>query len=74
MHMSICTCLYAHVYIHMYAFRFGSGATLDVPSTQYAYEMRKGVWCLGVYDNQRSGAVIGAATMRNHEVRVRVMR
>ena len=26
------------------------------------------MWCLGIYNNERNGAVIGAATMRNHEV------
>ena len=51
-----------------YAFRFTSGATLTVASTQYAFEMRKDVWCMGIYDNEHSGAVIGGATMRNHEV------
>ena len=51
-----------------YAFRFSSGALLELPPAQYAYELRAGVWCLGIYNNERSGAVIGAATMRNHEV------
>ena len=26
------------------------------------------VWCLGVFDNERSGGVIGASIMRHHEV------
>ena len=51
-----------------YAFKFANGHTLQVMPTQYVYEMRSGVWCMGIYDNQHNGAVIGAATMRNHEV------
>ena len=51
-----------------YEFVFQGGAKLPVPSTQYAYEWKTGVWCMGVYNNERNGAVIGAATMRNHEV------
>ena len=51
-----------------YEFVFGGGATLPVPSTQYAYEWKTGVWCMGVYNNDHNGAVIGGATMRNHEV------
>ena len=51
-----------------YEFKFSGGASLPVPSTQYAYEWKTGVWCMGVYDNKHNGAVIGAATMRNHEV------
>jgi len=35
---------------------------------QYAYELRQGIWCLGVFDNEHNGAVIGAANMRHHEV------
>ena len=51
-----------------YAFVLTGGATLQVPATQYAYEWKAGVWCMGVYNNEHNGAVIGAATMRNHEV------
>ena len=32
------------------------------------HELRKGVWCLGVFDNEHNGAVIGGANMRNYEV------
>ena len=51
-----------------YSFAFTNGAVLNVPSTQYAYEWKEGVWCMGVYNNEHNGAVIGGATMRNHEV------
>ena len=49
--------------IHM-----SNGVTIDFGPRQYAYELRHGVWCLGVFDNEHNGAVIGAANMRNHEV------
>jgi len=42
--------------------------TLDFGPRQYAYELRQGIWCLGVFDNEHNGAVIGAANMRHHEV------
>ena len=45
-----------------------NGVTVDFGPRQYAYELRRGVWCLGVFDNEHNGAVIGAANMRNHEV------
>ena len=51
-----------------YAFKFTNGVTLPVPATQYAYEWKAGVWCMGLYNNDHNGAVIGAATVRNHEV------
>ena len=38
---------------------------------QYVYQMREGVWCLGIFDNKRPGIVIGGAAMRGHEVRPR---
>ena len=42
--------------------------TLAFGPRQYAYELRQGIWCLGVFDNEHNGAVIGAANMRHHEV------
>ena len=51
-----------------YSLHFGNGVTLPFGPRQYAYELRKGVWCLGVFDNEHNGAVIGASNMRNHEV------
>jgi len=52
-----------------YGFKFlAGGHVLPLPPSQYGYEMRTGVWCLGIYNNEHNGAVIGAATMRNHEV------
>ena len=47
-----------------FAFHFGNGVELSFGPPQYAYELDPGVWCLGVFDNERRGAVIGAATMR----------
>ena len=51
-----------------YAFKFSGGAQLVLKPTQYVYEWKTGVWCMGIYNNDRNGAVIGAATMRHHEV------
>merc|ERR1719478_2115357 len=51
-----------------YSLHFGNGVTLPFGPRQYAYELRRGVWCLGVFDNEHSGAVIGGANMRNYEV------
>jgi len=51
-----------------YSLHFGNGVTLPFGPRQYAYELRKGVWCLGVFDNEHNGAVIGGANMRNYEV------
>ena len=48
-----------------------NGVSIDFGPRQYAYELRAGVWCLGVFDNEHNGAVIGAANMRNHEVGAR---
>ena len=47
---------------------FAGGVTLTLAPTEYAYELRRGVRCLGVFDNEHNGAVIGAANMRNHDV------
>jgi len=47
---------------------FANGVALALGPRQYTYELRRGVWCLGVFDNEHNGAVIGAANMRNHEV------
>lgn len=44
-------------------FHFSNGVVLDLGPRQYAYELRRGVWCLGVFDNEHNGAVIGAANM-----------
>lgn len=46
---------------------FGNGVRVRFGPRQYAYELRSGVWCLGVFDNEHNGAVIGASNMRNHE-------
>mmetsp|Transcript_31097 Transcript_31097/g.99408 ORF Transcript_31097/g.99408 Transcript_31097/m.99408 type:complete len:251 (+) Transcript_31097:317-1069(+) len=36
--------------------------------SQYLYEDRPGIWCLGVFDNMKKGVVIGAGAMRGNEV------
>ena len=41
---------------------------LTLKPGQYVYEEDGHKWCMGIYNNGRNGAVIGAATMRNHEV------
>lgn len=51
-----------------YKFLFSGGPSLVFGPRQYIYELRKGVWCMGIFNNGHSGTVIGAATMRNHEV------
>ena len=51
-----------------YTFLFSGGPTLVLGPRQYIYELRKGVWCMGIFNNGHSGTVLGAATMRNHEV------
>jgi len=55
------------------ALKFGNGVTLDFGPRNYAYELRKGIWCMGVFDNEHNGAVIGGATMRNYEVCLRML-
>ena len=50
---------------------FSNGVSVSYGPRQYCYELRPGVWCLGAFDNAHNGAVIGAANMRNHEVRHR---
>ena len=47
---------------------FSNGVALDFGPRQYAYELKPGLWCMGVFDNSHAGAVIGGANMRNHEV------
>ena len=47
---------------------FGNGVVVSFGPRQYAYELRRGVYCLGVFDNEHNGAVLGASNMRNHEV------
>ena len=59
--------------VHQFApisMHFANGVELPLPPGQYAYELRHGVWCLGVFDNGHSGVVIGACNMRNNEVRL----
>mmetsp|Transcript_16952 Transcript_16952/g.50123 ORF Transcript_16952/g.50123 Transcript_16952/m.50123 type:complete len:527 (-) Transcript_16952:84-1664(-) len=51
-----------------HSLHFANGVRVNFDSRQYAYELRRGVWCLGVFDNEHNGAVIGAANMRNYEV------
>ena len=48
--------------------QFGGGVSLPMGPLDYAYELYQGVWCLGVFDNERPGGVIGALNMRHHEV------
>ena len=45
-----------------------NGVEVNFGPRQYAYELRQGVWCLSVLNNEHNGAVIGAVNMRNHEV------
>mmetsp|Transcript_9703 Transcript_9703/g.21295 ORF Transcript_9703/g.21295 Transcript_9703/m.21295 type:complete len:482 (-) Transcript_9703:465-1910(-) len=47
---------------------FRNGVRVPFGPMKYAYELRTGVWCLGVFDNDHNGAVIGGANMRNSEV------
>lgn len=47
---------------------FANGVRLPFGPSQYAYELRSGVWCLGIFDNEHNGAVIGGACMRDYEV------
>ena len=51
-----------------YAFVFAGGVKLRLPPSQYGYELRDGVRCMGIFNNEHSGAVIGGATIRDHEV------
>lgn len=55
---------FAHCSLH-----FKNGVSIAFGPREYAYELRHGVWCLGVFDNGHNGAVIGAANMRNYEAR-----
>ena len=48
--------------------KFAGGQAVAFGPAQYAYELRAGVWCLGVFDNEHNGAVIGGAAMRDYEV------
>ena len=48
---------------------FKNGVAVDFGPREYAYQLRRGIWCLGVFDNSHNGVVIGAANMRNYEVR-----
>ena len=50
------------------AFVFAGGVKLRLPPSQYGYELRDGVRCMGIFNNEHSGAVIGGATIRDHEV------
>ena len=34
---------------------FGGGVTLPFGPLDYAYELYQGVWCLGIFDNERRG-------------------
>ena len=51
-----------------YTLRMANGVSVPFGPRQYAYELRSGVWCLGVFDNDHNGAAIGSAAMRNFEV------
>ncbi|KAL3920149.1 MAG: hypothetical protein SGPRY_005359 [Prymnesium sp.] len=51
-----------------FSMHFANGVKVDLGPREYAYELRKGVWCLGVFNNEHNGAVIGGANMRNYEV------
>lgn len=51
-----------------HALVFENGVSVSFGPRQYAYELRRGVWCLGVFDNEHSGAVIGGACIRDYEV------
>ena len=42
---------------------FSNGVTLSLGPRQYGYELRSGVFCLGIFDNAHNGMVIGAANM-----------
>ena len=44
-----------------YAFVFAGGVKLRLPPSQYGYELRDGVRCMGIFNNEHSGAVIGGA-------------
>ncbi|KAL1522784.1 hypothetical protein AB1Y20_017756 [Prymnesium parvum] len=51
-----------------FSMHFSNGVAVELGPRQYAYELRRGVWCLGIFDNEHNGAVIGGANMRNYEV------
>lgn len=51
-----------------FSLHFENGVSLPFGPRQYAYELRRGVWCLGIFDNGHDNTVIGGANMRNHEV------
>jgi len=51
-----------------YSLHFAGGVTLDIGPRQYMYELRSGVWCMGIFNNEHNGLVIGAAVIRDHEV------
>ena len=44
-----------------FAFVFAGGVKLRLPPSQYGYELRDGVRCMGIFNNEHSGAVIGGA-------------
>ena len=47
---------------------FSGGVSLSLAPLDYSYELYEGVWCLGVFDNEKPSGVIGACSMRHHEV------
>jgi len=51
-----------------FSLHMNNGVTIPFGPRQYGYELRGGVWCLGIFDNEHNGAVIGGANMRNNEV------
>ena len=51
-----------------FSLHFAGGVTLDIGPRQYMYELRSGVWCMGIFNNEHNGLVIGAAVIRDHEV------
>ena len=55
-------------YALVFAAAASSRVTVTLNPSQYAYELHGGVWCLGIFDGEGQGAVIGGASMRDYEV------
>ena len=55
------------------ALRFAGNATLSLPPYRYLFMVGRGAYCLGVFDNGDSGALIGGIAVRNVLVTVRVL-
>lgn len=42
-----------------FTLHFSNGVSLPFGPLEYAYELYAGLWCMGIFDNEHSGAVLG---------------